>query len=284
MSHVDSGLICTRQFGPYITTMPKIVLAQTAALSTALLNRQHKSLEERLADVALPSAEVAEIASLAAGKTIRDTVLGFVPFGEAIKTLISFSDDIAEDIKKLKKEKILEEALSLLEFHGDGLSKIASVLGNPYGSALLNKILQIADNSPPDADMLRHLAAALAHISDTEFAELFDEHKFALSLMERLSPQALNIATNYGGWPSITMQNVSITENRVTSDWQTAFAKAYAIQKGIIEPSKVERLLHSVRELYRNEILQCLPPSDLKGIQPSLTPVGRDLAEYLHYR
>lgn len=280
----DGKRICRRPLGRYIILMTDNLPAQITATSPAKLHRPKKSLEDRLNEIALPSDEVAKIAAGGVVKTIRDTALGFVPCGEAIKTLISYSDDLADNIKQQKKERILEGALDKLDHHGDSLSKIAVVLGSPYGSALFSKILQIADNSPPDADMLGHLSAALAHISDTDFIKLFDEHKFALGLLERLSTQSLTIASDYGNWPTVKSQGMVVSGNRVTSDWQADFAKAYASQKGISDAPRAERVLHSVRELSRDEIMQCLPPKDLQTLKPTLTPIGRELAEYLHYK
>lgn len=154
-------------------------------------------LDLRLNKIRLSDSERESIVAKQSAKSLRNTVFGMFPLGQAINTILDWNGNIASEIEQVKKQKLLGEYFEKADSSETALIEIKAFLTTPHGSTLFNKILQIAEDSPPDPKLLGFLGSALKHISDSDFIALFEDHKFALSQIEKLTPQGLAVLSDY---------------------------------------------------------------------------------------
>jgi hypothetical protein len=156
-------------------------------------SRHKRTLEERLESIKIEPGTAEEEARKAGAKLLRDKLLGLFTVTDVISTFLKWGEETDKAVKGLKREKLFEAYLTLSDSHEDAISQLKAFLSNPSGNVLFNKILRITDDSPPDIDLISHLSLALYRIINSDFEHLFSEHKYALSQIERLTPQALTI-------------------------------------------------------------------------------------------
>ncbi len=241
-----------------------------------------KKLQERLEEVSLSANEEAEIIESQTIKTVRDTIVGIIPMGEAIGTILNWNDEVNSEIENAKRNLLIEKYFDKSDENEKSIEQIKALITNPYGSTLFNKILQILDASPPDEKLIGHLSAALKYISDNDFKKLFDEHKFALSQIEKLTPQGLTVLSDFKNWPIFFMNGYSSNGGKITSDWIMDFTKAYAAHKKISDNEIINRILHSVNELVSSRLIEAwLTQDDDKhaGVIPS--DIGKFIIPYI---
>lgn len=241
---------------------------------------QDKTLEHRLAEIKLTEEEETEIASKLASKTIRDKVLGVFKIGEIINTIINWNDEVDKDIREAKKEFLLANYFERGEKSEYAIASLKNFLTNPQGNTLFNKILRIFDDSPPDIELAKHLSNALKYIINSDFASMFEKHKYALSQIEQLTPQAITILSDYSNWPLIKLENYSASGPRVTSDWLSEFTDHYSKSKGIIDSDTIERVRHSINELISGRLIEANLTGD-KNAKCVITKVGQLLLPYV---
>jgi len=107
--------------------------------------------------------------------------------------------------------------------------------------------------------LMSHLASALKFIAESEFEKLFKEHRYALSVIEQLTPQALTILADHNSWPNFPLGTSTSIGTKITSDYLAEFAQAYALAKGIADRGTADRIGHSINHAFRFDTysLQC---------------------------
>ncbi len=217
---------------------------------------QAKNLDEMLNDITLPEGTEEAIVSGAAKKLIRDKVLGLFKVGEIVSSILNWNEDIDKDIREAKRNYLLARYFNKNESNATAISDIKGFLSSAQGNTLFNKIIRILDDSAPDEKLIEHLSSALKHIIGTDFRALFEEHKYALSQIEQISPQALAILADDKNWPQIKLGNYQASGTRVQSDWLHEFNSVYSTSKGIIDGPTQSRVRYSISELHNRRIIE----------------------------
>lgn len=220
------------------------------------LAAQAKTLDERLAEVALPEGTEEIIAAGVTKKLIRDNVLGLFKVGQVVSAVLGWNENIDKEIREAKREHLLALYFHKNEQNSQAISTLKSFMCTGQGNTLFNKIIRILDDSPPDEELVAHLAAALKHIIDSDFVSLFEEHKYALSQIEQITPQALAILADNSSWPKMTLNEYQSTGTKVVSDWLYEFNQAYSVSKGIKEQRMQSRVRYSISELFNRRIIE----------------------------
>lgn len=242
-----------------------------------------KSLEERLELTHLSESEMNEIKQGLGLKKLRDQGLSlFGNLGGAISTILNWNEEVNQEIGEAKKAFLIESYLNKMDSQEQAILNLKDFIQNPQGNTLFNKIIRIVDDSPPDEELIKHLSSALTFIiRDGDFEELFQQHKYALAQIERLTPQALTIISDSDNWPSIKLGFVSSVGSKVNSDWYSEFTGAYCISKNITDTRSFNRVMHSVVELQRQGFIE----AHLTGKSVAsciLSQVGLDVRQYLN--
>lgn len=218
--------------------------------SQTYFETQSISLVERLNNVKIDNEKECEIVNGKTVKIIRDKTLGLFKIGEVISTLLNWNDEIDKEIEEAKKAVLLEQYFNRADEHEEAINKLKIFLTNPQGNVLLNKILRILDDSPPDPELIHHLSSVLKYITNDEnLHNMFEKHKFAISQIEKLTPQALTILADYKSYPTFQLGTVISFGPKVTSEWNMQFVKAYCLKKGISSQEIVARISHVITQL-----------------------------------
>jgi hypothetical protein len=220
------------------------------------LAEQASSLDERLAALRLPPGTEEVIVSKKTKKLIRDKVLGLFKVGQLISELLNWNESVEKEIRDAKKSVLLAHYFELSDANVQSVSALKGLLTSGPGNTLFNKIIQILDDNPPDQMLIEQLARALRRIVESDFASLFEEHRYALSQIEQMSPQALAILADHAAWPIMTLGALSATGQKVNSDWLQEFSAAYVAVKGVSDPALASRIRYSISELITRRIVE----------------------------
>ncbi|MGE1103396.1 hypothetical protein [Peribacillus simplex] len=257
-------------------------LTYIAKNPTGYLQVQGKSLETRLEKIKLDDERKNEIIAEKSLKTVVEKGLGlFGGIGDAAVTILNWNESVNEDLGEAKKMILLEQYLNKADNQEKAIEMLKDFLVNPQGNTLFNKVLRIIDDSPPDQELMTHLSSALKVIvGNGNFDVLFDQHKYALSQIERLTPQALTIISDHKAWPPVRLGQTISFGPKVTSDWYSEFTNTYCQVKGITDDNKFKRVMHSVVELQRQGFMEAFNgENDMAHCR--LTNVGLDLLPYI---
>ena len=219
-------------------------------------NAQQKTLDARIDEIKLPEDVQSEITANHAKKFIRDKALGLFKIGEIVSEIINWNESVDEDLKQAKKEYLLAQYFEQNDRNDEALSQIKKFLTSAQGNTLFNKILRILDDTPPDLELADHLSSALKYMVDNGFSRLFEQHKYALSQIELLTPQALTILSDRNAWPLIPLGSYSANGGRVTSDWLMEFTQVYVNSKGVHDANVISRVRHSINELITGRLIE----------------------------
>ena len=122
--------------------------------------------------------------------------MGLFKVGEIISAVLNWNEDVDKNIRETKKNYLIAEYFHKTENNDQAVSQLRKFVTSAQGNTIFNKILRIMDDSPPDFLLIEHLSTAMRHIVDSDFQSLFEEHKYALSLIDQLSPQGLGLRLN----------------------------------------------------------------------------------------
>lgn len=248
------------------------------------LQIQGRTLDERLGDISLTMESEKDIVIKETGKTVIEAGLGLLGgLGTAITTIMNWNEDVNNELSEAKKMILLEQYFNKSDNQQRSLENLKSFLTNPQGITLFNKILRLLDDSPPDEELMSHLSTVLKVIVSAEnFELLFEQHKFALAQIERLTPQALTIIADHKSWPNVNLGMSVAHGPKITSDWHTEFTNAYCKLKGVTDENKFKRVGHSVYELQRLGIMEAFNSSQNHNrVECRLTLIGSDLLPYI---
>ena len=242
---------------------------------------QGKTLEQRINNIQLSEEEIKSIKNKNGVKTIRDAVLGTFFVGKIAKSIINWNESVDKTIKEAKKEYLLSRYFDLSEENDKSISEIKELITDPVGSVLFNKVISIIDNNPPDEEKYDHLVSALKYITENgNFSSLFETHKYALSQIENMTPQALSILSDYNNWPPVRVGTATYHGSKLTSDYNDEFATAYANVKRITDSGKIERIKHSISELTNGRFIEAHKHTD-QTTRCQLTGIGSIMIPYI---
>lgn len=209
-----------------------------------------KSLQERVDSAPKPDNANAEAVS-GWGKATAKALIGLVPGGAEITEFLATADTITERIRTLKIETLLGDYLNKADDQDARLNELRDFVLDPWGNALFEKLRGILNDQPPDPEWTRLLANALDGMVGTNARDLFEDHKFALGLIEQLSPQQLLILASHRMWAQVPYSNGSWKNDMLSDDWSAAFSATNAASLGLSGPKAQERLSHVVSSLIR---------------------------------
>ncbi|MBD3738765.1 MAG: hypothetical protein IE938_20210 [Pseudomonas balearica] len=209
-----------------------------------------KSLQERVDSAPKPDNANAEAVS-GWGKATAKVLIGLVPGGAEITEFLTTADTITERIRMLKIETLLGDYLNKADDQDARLNELRDFVLDPWGNALFEKLRGILNDQPPDPEWTNLLANALDEMVGTNARDLFEDHKFALGIIEQLSPQQLVILATHRTWVQVPYSNGSWKDDMLSDDWSAAFSTTNAAPLGITGTKAQERLSHVVSSLIR---------------------------------
>ena len=247
------------------------------------LQIEKRTLDARLEKIDLSQAEQKEIVKGETIKNIRDKGLSLLgPIGDVISTVITWNEDINQNINEAKKMILLEQYFNQTDGHSIAIHQLQEFITNPQGNTLFNKIIRILDDSPPDPELTYYLSKVLKKIiEDGDFESLFEKHKYALGQIERLTPQAITIIADYFNWPPIKLGSAIAFGPKITSDFYMEFTTAYSQAKNITDINKIKRIQHSVVEI-QNLGLMYAYHAENNLTRCQLTDIGQELLNYFN--
>lgn len=244
-------------------------------------NAQSKSLDARISSVELSEEEKKEITGSHTKKFIRDKLLGLFPVGEVVSELINWNESIDDDLKEAKKEYLLAQYFEKNDQNEEALSQIKNFLSQPQGNTLFNKILRILDDTPPDVELSNHLSSTLQHIINNNFSSLFEQHKYALAQIEKLTPQSLTILSDFKYWPLMKLGSYQASGTKISSDWLVEFTQTYCASKNIYDQKLIGRVRHSINELINTRLIEAHLANEGHA-KCVVTQVGQTLLPYIN--
>jgi len=205
-------------------------------------------------------------------ETIGETILGLIP---GVEKLVNFLGTYQEKLDNARLLILLKEFKEKHESSEKFQESLKKLLASPSGLNLLQKIVRIVNAGVMDLKLIKLLATTLKKISDSDFKEMFEEHNYALSQIEKLTPQALLLLSDNSNWPGINFS--STTTSGVTSGkgWDTCFATLYSNRKGMPNERARRRITHSINELKNNHLI------GLEATHLPLTDIGEEIFKYL---
>lgn len=251
-----------------------------------ILSTGEKSLEERLNKVRLSDQEIAEII---ANRTRKDAVrklLGLFKIGQIASIFLEWNENVTKQIETVKKERLFAEYINKHERVAEAVESLKRFVTNPYGNVLFNKIIQILNDTPPEPELSTHLATVLINMTQSDFESLFDDHKYALSQIQDLTPQALTVLADHRNWPAFELGFDGgvrqIHGGKVASNWTAGFIHKYVEVKAINDAGRKERLQHTVSDLRRKGYMDALTNSVDSNVAKCIpTNIGNTLIRYL---
>lgn len=249
--------------------------------SETYLQTQNKTLEQRLNNIEISQDREQDIIGNKTVKTIRDKTLGLFKVGEVISTFLNWNEEVDEEIDEAKKSVLLERFFNSVDYHENTINKLKQFITNPQGNVLFNKVLRILDDNPPDLELISHLSTALKYIIDNgDFYKLFEKHKFALAQIEKLSPQALTILSDYRNYPDFKLESSTSMGGKITSEWNIKFVQSYCNLKEISSDEIIIRISHVITQLQTQGYLAAYTSRE-NVCYCEVTSIGKDLLPYI---
>lgn len=246
----------------------------------SFMDNASQSLDSELRKINLPEGKIEEIVTSRTRRVVCDKILGIFKVGELISTFINWNDDIDNEIREAKKEGLLLEYFNRCNKNESSVLELKTFLSNPQGNTLFNKILRILDDTPPDINLMAHLAEALKFIINSDFVSMFEEHKYALALIEQLTPQALTILADHHSWPVFPLTSSTSIAGKISSDWLDAFIGPYVRGRNISGSRLIERIRNSMNELISKRLVQAIRLAGNRA-KVQLTDMGSSLLRYV---
>lgn len=188
-----------------------------------------------------------------------------------ISKLYEWTERIDQASHEEKLKTLLIEHAGHFESIEDAISKLKLLTATRGGQTLFRKVIQIVDKGTEDIEWIRLLAITLKNVTEAEFDKYFDAQMFVLSQIDRLSPQALILLSQYNTWKEINIQGTTTTSGQTMGDWIPQ-ATMFMRRKLSIDSLEVgARINHSFRELETAGII------NLSGHQLKLTAIGIEI-------
>lgn len=248
------------------------------------LKTESKSLEARIEAIHIDQEKINTVAKKKIMKTIiKEGINAYIPFGKAATLALGWHEEMEEQIKKMKEEKLMEGFFLKTDEQLDMINRLTNFVTDPYGFTIFSKLRMILNETPPDSKLIDHLSTVLANIVLREnFESLFEITKFVLSQIEKLTPQSLTIIADKENWPKFTLNASTYFGGKISSEFHEQFAKVYVHEKGITDDITINRIIHSIRELQNANLLEGFKLNDnSKENECRLTSIGEEIYKYL---
>lgn len=241
------------------------------------------SLDERLSEIKLDQSKIDEIKNDKIDDTIIDKTLGLFKIGEILQTILNWNKDVNEEIKKEKERRLISDFLNKVDENQLKLNVVIDFFNNPLGLILTNKILEIGNQLPPDADLLMDFSNVLKNIVISDFVSLYSKHIFIINIIGKLSPQSLIILKDYKNWPTFKVKGkiYRIEMDEIKTPWTSDFAISYIKKKGLDnnDASLLNMLNYSTFSLLTNNLIISDTSRENYGVK--MTDLGKELIDYL---
>jgi len=223
----------------------------------------YTEFEKKLNSVVLSEKDKKHIVDRnAVDKIVEVALETLVPAGKIINKIKKFGDETEKEILEKKKDYLLNEYFKNTDNLEKEFEEMRRFISSPYGSMLYSKVISLVNNNSPNPHYIRMISRALRKVVNADFERAFDEYKYALDLIGRISVQALIILADCPNWPNYSLGNYSSGKGVVTSQWVSEFVKKYAIDKNILSPLTARRISHSLGELLRLDLIYSTIPGE----------------------
>ncbi|MGV3579986.1 hypothetical protein [Brevundimonas sp.] len=244
-----------------------------------------RSIEDRLATVVLPKEDVAGAYVRATSTAVGEGIIESIPLGNIITKAKAGMERAASEVREKKKDALLEELFVRSDESAESLEALTRFLSDPWGRLLFDQVQAILDDRPPEPAEVRRLAQVLRKIVDTDFRSLFDTHRYALSVIGALTPQALAILSAHGRWrPFISTGVFFPMDGKGT--WARDFAGSFGTEMGVSDPAAIASIQQTVEQLMAGGLMRGSSSRadrlmEGQRITPVLTDAGLLIVPYI---
>lgn len=179
-----------------------------------LMHAEKMSLEKRMQQKKLDASEVKDAVVDTAKAKSKDVALDVLngKWGDLILDVMDTGDHLKSKLDDMKKAMLLTEYVQKVDDQEAGLSKLISLITDPYGLSIYSKILSLLSDTPADDEMLDILSEYLVNLTDEDdLRSIFSQTKSILTLIDKSSPQALMLLKHADKWPLIPAPNATIS-------------------------------------------------------------------------
>src|SRR3989344_3765529 len=152
-----------------------------------------------------------------------------------------------------KEAEVLKALKNELATQTQNVANISNLLKNPRGFVLFNKVLYIIRSVELEDEnfdeISKLLARILMHIADKDFETLFSEVSYAISRIEKLSPQAIFLLSDSRAWPKVSVGGTTTSDVTLSGMWRSTVSVAYLRDKELDSKAMANRVAHSFGEL-----------------------------------
>lgn len=208
------------------------------------INKQEEQTETSIVEATtITNEQNREALKAAALKTLT----GAVP---VVKDLVAIVEKINTEVKEQKLNNLLLSYRDRFESLELAQEQFAFLMSSGEGVMLFHKIIQMVDNGTTDEDWIELMASVLKNISNSDIVEQFEEKRYLLSQIARLSPQALIVLNKGQYWGSAKFTGATTTSKQtMVGDWDVQVSEFFMRSAGIKEESVKIRIAHAFREL-----------------------------------
>ena len=232
-------------------------------------NKPNKKIETQLVsdpieEVELSPQQIVGVLGEATAGSIASIVPGF-------NKIFEWIERVDQSSRQEKLKALLVEYKARFNSFDDAIAKLKLFTTTRSGQTLFRKIIQIVDKGPEDQQWIHLLAVILKKTTESEFEKYFDAQMFVLSQIDKLSPQALVLISEYEVWKQSNIQNTTTTSGQTMGDWLPQITRFMRQKKNIDNLEVGARINHSFRELESAGMV------DLKGHQLKLSAIGLEI-------
>ncbi len=250
------------------------------------------NFESAIEEIQLPQDKKKEIIEEKTISSLVKAILKTVGLG-GIGEFLSLNEKIQDEFRKKKVEVLIASYAEQTKENEDSIKALKNFVLDPQGNMLFNKILRIINDNSPNPYYINLLATVLRKIISSDFATHFEKHKYSISVIEKLSVQAIIILADSNNWHPFKITKYSSSGGIIQSEWTSLFSETYAKSKKISDKKIVMRINHALQELLRNGLVLARIPGakdskDFGSLKEADTNVicntsdlGREICEYL---
>ncbi|MNS16173.1 hypothetical protein D3C72_478200 [compost metagenome] len=242
------------------------------------------SLSDRLEAENLPAGSEAKAYVFTLGKAALEAAFEAIPGGSILTKIFGAADEAAKQAQDERMGQVLERYLNETDDLTQKAAELKAFVTDPWGAMLFKRLKGIVDRTPPDPRLLEAMRDALENMTTSDFRAQFEDHDFALALMEEISPQGMIILRQYGAAPLFrTTSGASFLNGELMGDWSGFLVPNFTDQLSLDTDTLQNRFKMVHADLIRKGFVKALSagtPGVLE-LKPSLTAAGQVAANYL---
>lgn len=245
------------------------------------------SLSDRLEAENLPAGSEAKAYATILGKAALEAAFEVIPGGSILTKILGASDEAAQQAQDERMGQVLERYLNETDDLTRKAAELKAFVTDPWGAMLFKRLKGIVDRTPPDPRLLDALRDALDNMTASDFKNQFEDHDFALSLIEELSPQGMLVLKHYGSAPVFsTGTGGAFINEELIGDWSEGLVPSFTDELGLDSPVLQRRFKQVHQDLIRKGFVKAIN-AQTEGtleLKPCLTDLGLVAASYLSKR